>query len=114
MSDFPLIADHGLIGDLQTSALVSTDGTIDWFCAPRFDSPSIFGALLDGDGGHFKVRPTADVFTRKQLYLPDTAVLVTRFMTEVGVGEVVDFMPVTGRGRDLGPPAHPYRAVRAG
>ena len=47
MSDYPSIADHGLIGDLQTSALVATDGTIDWFCSPRFDSPSIFGSLLD-------------------------------------------------------------------
>jgi pentatricopeptide repeat protein len=97
MDDYPLIADHGLIGDLQTSALVATDGSIDWFCAPRFDSPSVFGALLDHqDGGRFRVRPTIEVFTSKQLYLPDTAVLVTRFMTEAGVGEVVDFMPVTG------------------
>ena len=97
MDDYPLIADHGLIGDLQTSALVATDGSIDWFCAPRFDSPSVFAALLDhADGGRFRVRPTIEVFTSKQLYLPDTAVLVTRFMTEAGVGEVVDFMPVTG------------------
>ena len=97
MPDYPLIADHGLIGDLQTSALVSTAGSIDWFCAPRFDSPSIFGALLDQQqGGHFRVRPTVDVFTSKQLYFPDTAVLITRFMTEAGVGEVVDFMPVSG------------------
>ncbi len=97
MNDYPLIADHGLIGDLQTSALVAIDGSIDWFCAPRFDSPSVFGALLDrGDGGRFQVRPTIEVFTRKQLYLPDTAILVTRFMTEAGVGEVVDFMPLTG------------------
>jgi pentatricopeptide repeat protein len=95
--DYPLIADHGLIGDLQTAALVATDGSIDWFCAPRFDSPSVFAALLDhSDGGRFRVRPTVEVFTGKQLYLPDTAVLVTRFMTEAGVGEVVDFMPVTG------------------
>jgi GH15 family glucan-1,4-alpha-glucosidase len=73
---------------------VSTDGSIDWFCAPRFDSPSIFGALLDHEkGGHFRVRPTVEAFTSKQLYFPDTAVLVTRFMTEAGVGEVVDFMP---------------------
>ena len=95
MSDYPLIADHGLIGDLQTSALVATDGSIDWFCAPRFDSPSIFGALLDhGRGGHFRIRPTVGAFTSKQLYFPDTAALVTRFMTEAGVGELVDFMPV--------------------
>ena len=97
MSDYPLIADHGLIGDLQTAALVATDGSIDWFCAPRFDSPSVFGALLDhGRGGRCRVRPTVDVFNSKQLYFPDTAVLVTRYMTEAGVGEVVDFMPVTG------------------
>ncbi|GAA0948555.1 glycoside hydrolase family 15 protein [Virgisporangium aurantiacum] len=97
MPGYPLIADHGLLGDLQTAALVATDGSIDWFCAPRFDSPSVFGALLDHDrGGHCRVRPTVEVFTSKQLYLPDTAVLVTRFLTEAGVGEVVDFMPVTG------------------
>src|SRR6476469_3786469 len=96
MADYPLIADHGLIGDLQTSALVATDGSIDWFCAPRFDSPSIFGALLDHEkGGHFRIRPTVPVVTSKQLYLPDTAILVTRFMTEAGVGEVIDFMPVS-------------------
>ena len=96
MPTYPLIADHGLIGDLQTAALVATNGCVDWFCAPRFDSPSIFGALLDAErGGHFRVRPTVDAFTSKQLYLPDTAVLVTRFMTEAGVGEIVDFMPVT-------------------
>ena len=108
MHDYPLIADHGLIGDLQTAALVATDGSIDWFCAPRFDSPSIFGALLDnGRGGHFRVRPTVDVFTSKQLYFPDTAILVTRFMTEAGVGEVVDFMPVTN-----GTVASTHRIVR--
>src|SRR3712207_5027663 len=96
MSDYPLIADHGLIGDLHTAALVATDGSVDWFCAPRFDSPSIFGALLDhGRGRHFRTRPMVDHFTAKQLYLPDTAVLITRFMTEAGVGESVDFMPIT-------------------
>nr|WSS66240.1 glycoside hydrolase family 15 protein [Streptomyces sp. NBC_01177] len=97
MDDYPLIENHGLIGDLQTAALVTTDATNDWFCCPRFDSPSIFGALLDQrKGGHFTVRPAAENYTTKQLYHPDTAVLVTRFMTEAGAGEVVDFMPVTG------------------
>jgi GH15 family glucan-1,4-alpha-glucosidase len=96
MDDYPLIADHGLIGDLQTSALVSTDGSIDWFCAPRFDSPSLFGALLDHEkGGRFRVRPLQGTVTSRQLYFPDTAILITRFMTEAGVGEVLDFMPVT-------------------
>ncbi|HEX6326197.1 MAG TPA: glycoside hydrolase family 15 protein [Jiangellaceae bacterium] len=96
MADYPLIADHGLIGDLQTAALVSTGGSIDWFCAPRFDSPSMFGALLDDrKGGHFRICPTVPSFTTKQLYLPDTAILVTRFLTEAGVGEIVDFMPIS-------------------
>ncbi|MFJ6749547.1 glycoside hydrolase family 15 protein [Streptomyces sp. NPDC091266] len=95
--DYPLIENHGLIGDLQTAALVTMDGTIDWFCCPRFDSPSVFGALLDQEkGGHFTVRPESGTYATKQLYLPDTAILVTRFMTPSGAGEVVDFMPVTG------------------
>jgi GH15 family glucan-1,4-alpha-glucosidase len=98
MDDYPLIENHGLIGDLQTAALVTTDGTIDWFCCPRFDSPSVFGALLDREkGGHFTVAPAHKTYATKQLYFPDTTVLVTRFMTEAGAGEVVDFMPVTGR-----------------
>ncbi|MGG7575663.1 glycoside hydrolase family 15 protein [Streptomyces sirii] len=97
MDDYPLIENHGLIGDLQTAALVTTDGTVDWFCCPRFDSPSLFGALLDREkGGHCTVRPAHTTYATKQLYLPDTAALVTRFMTEAGAGEVVDFMPVTG------------------
>ncbi|MET9576409.1 glycoside hydrolase family 15 protein [Streptomyces sp. DT199] len=97
MGEYPLIENHGLIGDLQTAALVTTDGTVDWFCCPRFDSPSVFGALLDSDdGGHCTVRPAHATYATKQLYLPDTAILVTRFMTEAGAGEVVDFMPVTG------------------
>ena len=94
---YPLIADHGLIGDLQTAALVASDGSVDWFCAPRFDSPSIFGALLDHrEGGRFRIRPRAETFATRQLYFPDTAILVTRFMTEEGVGEVSDFMPISG------------------
>jgi pentatricopeptide repeat protein len=91
------IAEHGIIGDLQTAALVSMDGSVDWFCLPRFDSPSVFGALLDdARGGHFRIRPTGGPYTSKQVYYPDSAVLVTRFFTEAGVGEVADFMPVVG------------------
>ena len=92
---YPPIADHGLIGDLQTAALIAKDGTVDWFCCPRFDSPSVFGSLLDHDrGGYFQIAPERAGYTVRQLYFPDSAVLITRFMSEEGVGEVVDFMPV--------------------
>jgi GH15 family glucan-1,4-alpha-glucosidase len=88
------IAEHGLIGDLHTVALVGTDGTIDWYCCPRFDSPSVFAAILDADhGGLFRISPDRDGWTSKQLYLPDTNILITRFLMPDGVGEVQDFMP---------------------
>jgi len=105
MARYPNISDHGLIGDLQTAALVATDGTLDWFCCPRFDSPSVFASLLDADGGgYYQIAPDRDDYVSRQLYLPDSAILVTRFMTPDGVGEVHDFMPViegpaTGRHR---------------
>jgi GH15 family glucan-1,4-alpha-glucosidase len=95
MGDYPLISEHGLIGDLQTSALVATDGTIDWFCVPRFDSPSVFASLLDSErGGRFRIAAEDPEAVTRQLYFPDTAILITRFMTPDGVGEVVDFMPI--------------------
>jgi GH15 family glucan-1,4-alpha-glucosidase len=94
-TEYPDIADHGLIGDLQTAALVSGSGSVDWFCAPRFDSPSIFASLLDRErGGHFSITATGHNVTTKQMYLADTAILVTRFLTPGGIGEVIDFMPV--------------------
>jgi GH15 family glucan-1,4-alpha-glucosidase len=95
MDRYPPIAEHGLIGDLQTAALVTTDGTLDWWCCPRFDSPSVFASLLDHDnGGRFRIAAEADDCVVRQLYFPDTAILITRFMTPEGVGEVIDFMPV--------------------
>jgi GH15 family glucan-1,4-alpha-glucosidase len=105
VTSYPNISDHGIIGDLQTAALVATDGTIDFFCCPRFDSPSIFASLLDAErGGQFRIAPAADGYVTRQLYFPETAMLITRFMTADGVGEVLDFMPVieggpTGRHR---------------
>src|SRR5215472_916373 len=94
-SSTPLIAEHGLIGDLQTAALVATDGAIDWYCCPRFDSPSVFARLLDHQrGGYFRIAPESKDCVVKQLYFPDTAVLITRFMSEEGVCELVNFMPV--------------------
>jgi pentatricopeptide repeat protein len=108
MGRYPNISDHGLIGDLQTAALVATDGTVDFFCCPRFDSPSVFASLLDAEkGGHFRVAPVADSYVSKQLYFPSTAMLITRFMTPDGVGEVLDFMPVIE-----GEPASQHRLVR--
>src|SRR3954451_6538789 len=91
----PSIADHAIIGDLQTAALVASSGDIDWFCSPRFDSPSVFASLLDADrGGRFRIAPEGDGHVTKQAYLGDTAVLATRFMAEEGTGSVIDFMPV--------------------
>jgi GH15 family glucan-1,4-alpha-glucosidase len=94
--DYPPIAAHGLIGDLQTAALVATDGTVDWLCLPRFDSPSVFASLLDiRKGGRFALAPVGAQHVPAQMYLPNTAVLVTRFLSEGGVAEVADFMPIS-------------------
>jgi GH15 family glucan-1,4-alpha-glucosidase len=95
VGDYLPIADHGLIGDLRTCALVGKDATIDWFCAGRFDSPSVLGSLLDPDrGGAWRLAPVDGATTTTQFYFPDSAILVTRFLTEEGVAEVHDFMPV--------------------
>ena len=111
---YPPIAEHGVIGDLHTVALVAVDGTIDWYCCPSFDSPSVFAALLDADrGGFFRIAPVEIVSSQatmlrrivsgadrerrsdhKQLYFPDTNVLITRFLDADGVCEVQDFMPI--------------------
>ena len=108
MDRYPNISEHGLIGDLQTAALVTSDGTVDFFCCPRFDSPSVFASLLDaGHGGYFSIKPIGDGYVTKQLYLPNTAMLMTRFMTPDGVGEVLDFMPVIE-----GKPTDRHRLVR--
>src|SRR5438093_3316329 len=94
------IAEHGVIGDLHTVALVGTEGTIDWYCPGRFDAPSVFGSLLDADkGGYYRIAPADEGWTSKQLYFPDTNVLITRFLSHEGVAEVIDFMPVTQPGR---------------
>ncbi|GAA1082341.1 glycoside hydrolase family 15 protein [Kitasatospora arboriphila] len=115
MDRYPPIAEHGLVGDLQTVALVSSKGVMDWFAAPRVDSPSIFAALLDHDkGGHFHIGPDATDVTYRQLYYPDTAVLVTRFMSPDGVGELIDWMPpnTSGSPTDRHTVIRGIRAVR--
>ncbi|MDB5246806.1 MAG: glucoamylase [Segetibacter sp.] len=94
MSYLP-IENYGIIGDLNTVALVGLNGSIDFMCFPNFDSPSIFAALLDAEkGGSFEICPLFDGMKTKQLYLPDTNVLLTRFLSSEGVGEITDFMPV--------------------
>jgi GH15 family glucan-1,4-alpha-glucosidase len=104
------IEHHGVIGDLHTVALVGTDGTIDWLCLPHFDSPSVFASILDaGRGGHFRIAAVSSEARRRQMYLPDTNVLVTRFLTPDGVGEIVDFMPVA---ESLRKGAEDHRVVR--
>lgn len=88
------IESYGVIGDMHSVALVGTDGSIDWCCLPHFDSPSVFAAILDQEkGGSFKLFATLEG-ARKQMYLPETNVLLTRFLGADGVGEVCDFMPI--------------------
>ncbi|WP_328681208.1 glycoside hydrolase family 15 protein [Streptomyces sp. NBC_00322] len=108
VSPYLPIAEHGLIGDLHSAALVGTNGTIDWYCCPRFDSPSVFASILDANrGGSFEL--AADVPTRtRQFYFPDTNVLITRFFASDGVAEIQDFMPITD---DPGAAA-PHRLIR--
>ena len=89
------IENYGVIGNMRTAALVGLDGSLDWLCLPRFDSPSVFGALLDDQkGGFFRVAPTAEHVRHKQYYWPDTNVLITRFLHPDGIAEVEDYMPV--------------------
>ena len=93
------IADYGIIGNMRTCSLVGLDGSIDWMCFPNFDSPSVFAAIIDSQkGGSFSITPAdSPDAPRKQLYWPDTNVLLTRFLCEQGVAEVTDFMPVSSK-----------------
>ena len=94
------IDHHGMIGDMHTVALVNGRGIIDWMCMPRFDSPSVFGALLDDEkGGYFSIAPVVGEVTCKQFYWPGTNVLVTRFLSPEGAAELTDFMPVCDGGK---------------
>ncbi|MGB2953930.1 MAG: glycoside hydrolase family 15 protein [Gaiellaceae bacterium] len=108
LADYLPIAEHGIIGDLHSIALVGTDGRIDWYCCPSFDSPSVFGGILDKErGGFYRIAPAITEWIPKQLYFPDTNVLITRFLTPGGVGEVQDFMPI-----QQGAAAHRHRLIR--
>jgi GH15 family glucan-1,4-alpha-glucosidase len=98
------IEDYALIGNMHTAALVGRNGAIDWLCWPHFDSPSVFCGLLDdAQGGTFRIAPACDGVTMRQAYWPDTNVLITRFLADAGVAEVIDYMPV---GVPRGEPGH--------
>ncbi|MFN3596016.1 MAG: glycoside hydrolase family 15 protein [Rubricoccaceae bacterium] len=102
------IEDYGLVGNMRTAALIGRNGSIDWLCLPHFDSPSVFGALLDDDrGGRFKLSLEGG-YACRQVYYPDTNVLVTRFTSEDGAADVTDYMPVLGAAHEDG---H-YRLIR--
>ena len=89
------IGNYGIIGDLRTVALVGVNGSIDWFCYPRIDSPSVFGRLLDAEkGGYFQIVPVGDGMSWRQQYWPDSNVLVTRFFSDEGMVELIDLMPL--------------------
>ena len=109
--DYPPISAYALVGDMHTAALVALNGSIDWCCLPRFDSPSVFAAILDAaKGGSFQIAPSGR-YTAEQRYLPATAVVVTTFRTEDGgVVELTDFMPV-GRPEPNGRRAELHRRV---
>lgn len=88
------IQNYGIIGNMRTAALVSIAGSIDWFCFPNFDSPSVFAAILDYEkGGRFEIAVTHEDVKTKQFYWPDTNILITRFYSVGGIAEIEDFMP---------------------
>ena len=92
---FQPIENHGVIGNMRSIALVGMDGSIDFLCYPDFDSPTVFAALLDDkQGGCFQIEPQLPGMRVRQLYLPDTNTLLTRFLAEEGVAELTDFMPI--------------------
>src|SRR5260370_6736557 len=89
------IENHGSVGNLGTAALIGLDGAVNFLCWPRFDSPSIFASLLDDErGGSFELTPVLQEARHRQLYLPDTNVLLTRFLSPGGVAEISDFMTI--------------------
>jgi GH15 family glucan-1,4-alpha-glucosidase len=93
--DFQPIENYGVVGNMRSIALVGMNGSIDFLCFPHFNSPTVFAALLDPDkGGFFCIQPELDNEHTKQLYLPETNILLTRFLSEDGIAEVTDFMPI--------------------
>ena len=100
--------DYGLIGDMSSAALVGTDGSVDWCCLPRFDSPSVFAYILDEDiGGRFRIQPSGGYPDARQVYMQDTNIMETTFTTPRGVVKVTDFMPIHDSDKDGKPDMNP-------
>src|ERR1700704_567133 len=95
---FEPIENYGVIGNMCSIALVGVNGSIDFLCYPNFDSPTVFAALLDERGGSFQIQPQLKEKRVRQLYLPDTNILLTRFLAEQGVAELTDYMPIGADG----------------
>jgi GH15 family glucan-1,4-alpha-glucosidase len=96
---FQPIENYGVIGNMRSIALVGMDGSIDFLCYPEFDSPTVFAALLDEKGGRFQIEPQLANARVRQLYLPETNILLTRFLAEEGVAELTDYMPIEKDGK---------------
>jgi alpha,alpha-trehalase len=112
-SKFKPIADYGLIGDTKSCALVGIDGSIDWFCVPRFDSPSVFGAILDiKKGGRFRICPDSSSFFSSQYYEKNTNILITDFQNKTGKASLVDFMPCFKLGKRIVGSGEIHRIIR--
>jgi hypothetical protein len=96
------IENYGIIGNMRTIALVGTDASVDFYCYPKFDSPSVFCRILDkGIGGHFSISPRTPHTSNKQMYLPNSNILATRFLSDEGVAEIVDYMHVPAQGQRI-------------
>jgi GH15 family glucan-1,4-alpha-glucosidase len=92
------IGDHALLSDCRSAALVTSDGSVDWLCLPRFDSPAIFARLLDEDAGHWSIRPAGPADTSRR-YVEDTLVLETTFRTTTGTAVLRDALALGRRER---------------
>src|SRR5918998_6084653 len=111
-SDFVPIADYGLLSDGSSAALLSRDGSVDWLCLPRFDSPGVFSRILDPAAGHWSITPVA-AYSVQRRYLPGSLVIETTFTTETGSVRLTDALAVPDgqRGHALGHDA-PHELLR--